>query len=134
MVVLDFRSHEPCGNAAAQKDSVSGGVFAPCRRMTSRRPLSVFEEQVWGWLARIARATTLARQIAGYGELKHLLQDYCNLAVLEFDAKAAAEFERLKQAKIRVGDDGLEDRRHCSRQRCDPSDPQSLRLQQKFPI
>jgi tRNA(fMet)-specific endonuclease VapC len=53
--------------------------------------------------ARIARATTLERQISDYGELKQLLQTYCNIAVLDFDGKAAAVFERLKQAKIRIG-------------------------------
>jgi tRNA(fMet)-specific endonuclease VapC len=62
-----------------------------------------YEEQMRGWLARIARATTLQRQIADYSELKQLLQNYCNIAVLDFDAKAAAEFERLRQAKIRIG-------------------------------
>jgi len=62
-----------------------------------------FEEQTRGWLARIARATTLQRQMSDYGELKQLLQTYCNLAILDFDEKAAAEFVRLKQARIRIG-------------------------------
>ena len=62
-----------------------------------------FEEQTRGWLARIARATTVPRQIADYGELKELLQDYCNIAVLAYDAPSAAEYERLKQAKVRIG-------------------------------
>jgi tRNA(fMet)-specific endonuclease VapC len=62
-----------------------------------------FEEQTRGWLARIARAATLERQIEDYSELKQLLQTYCNIAVLDFDVKAAAIFERLRQAKIRIG-------------------------------
>jgi tRNA(fMet)-specific endonuclease VapC len=62
-----------------------------------------FEEQTRGWLARIARATTLERQLSDYSELKLLLQTYCNIAVLDFDEKAAEIFERLRQAKIRIG-------------------------------
>ena len=62
-----------------------------------------FEEQTRGWLARIAQATTMQRQIADYGELKQLLQDYCNIAVLAYDVRAVAEFEHLRQLKIRVG-------------------------------
>ena len=62
-----------------------------------------FEEQTRGWLARIARAATLERQISDYSELKQLLQTYCNIAVLDFDAKAAIEFERLKRERVRIG-------------------------------
>lgn len=62
-----------------------------------------FEEQTRGWLARIAGATTLDRQIADYTELKQLLRTYCHIAVLDFDAKSVVEFERLRQAKIRIG-------------------------------
>jgi tRNA(fMet)-specific endonuclease VapC len=62
-----------------------------------------YEEQTRGWLARIAQAKTLDQQIIAYNELKRLLQDYCNIAVVDFEAKAAAEFERLKQMKLRMG-------------------------------
>ena len=62
-----------------------------------------FEEQTRGWLARIAGATILERQMSDYSELKQLLQAYCNIAVLDFDAKSVVAFERLRQAKIRVG-------------------------------
>jgi tRNA(fMet)-specific endonuclease VapC len=62
-----------------------------------------FEEQTRGWLARIAGATTMDRQMSDYGELKQLLQTYCGITVLDFDAKSVVEFERLRQAKIRIG-------------------------------
>ena len=62
-----------------------------------------FEEQMRGWLSRIARAATLDRQIADYLDLKQFLQYYCNVAVVEFDTRAAEEFERLQKAKIRIG-------------------------------
>src|SRR5437773_879773 len=62
-----------------------------------------YEEQMRGWLARLARATTIERQVSDYRELKRLLQKYCNVPVMEFDTEAAAEFKRLKQAPIRIG-------------------------------
>lgn len=62
-----------------------------------------YEEQTRGWLARIAKAPTLERISSDYAELKNLLQDYCNIAVIDFDAKAAFHFRRLRQAQIRIG-------------------------------
>ena len=62
-----------------------------------------YEEQTRGWFARLARASTPERQIFGYGEVKNLLRDYCSIAVLDFDTAAAAEFQRLRTSKIRVG-------------------------------
>lgn len=62
-----------------------------------------YEEQMRGWLARLARAATLERQIFDYSELKKLLQSYCSFAVLDYDAPAAAEFQRLRTSKLRIG-------------------------------
>lgn len=62
-----------------------------------------YEEQTRGWFARLARASTPERQIFDYGEVKNLLRDYCSIAVLDYNAEAAAEFRRLRDAKIRVG-------------------------------
>lgn len=62
-----------------------------------------YEEQTRGWLARIAQMTTPERQVSVYSELKRQLRNYCDIAVIEFDAKAAAEFKRLRQAGVRIG-------------------------------
>src|SRR6195256_2630868 len=62
-----------------------------------------YEEQTRGWLARIAQMTTPERQIAVYSELKRHLRNYCDIAVVEFDTKAAAEFKRLRQVGVRIG-------------------------------
>ena len=62
-----------------------------------------YEEQTRGWFARLARASTPEHQIYDYGQVKNLLRDYCKIAVLDFDTNAAAEFQRLRDAKIRVG-------------------------------
>ena len=50
-----------------------------------------------------AQAKTQEMQIAAYARLKRHLNIYCRIAVIEYDEKAAAVFERLKLAKIRVG-------------------------------
>src|SRR5437899_12571715 len=62
-----------------------------------------YEEQMRGWLARLARATTVERQLPDYRELKRLLQSYCSVPARDFDTRAAAEFTRLKQAPTRIG-------------------------------
>lgn len=62
-----------------------------------------YEEQTRGWLARLARMTTLEQQVLNYAEVKKLLRDYCYLAVLDFDTNAASELHKLQSAKIRVG-------------------------------
>jgi tRNA(fMet)-specific endonuclease VapC len=88
-----------------------GGV--ECKRILSRLraipPKEVatsivnFEEQTRGWLARIAQAPTLARQVINYGELRRLIGNYCDNQVLEFDSLAASEFERLRKERVRIG-------------------------------
>ena len=62
-----------------------------------------YEEQTRGWLARLARASTMPRQVSDYGELKRHLLNYCSVAVLDYDERAAAEFARLRQARVRIG-------------------------------
>ena len=62
-----------------------------------------YEEQMRGWLSRIARATKPDRQLATYRELKRQLRNYCDIAIVEYDAAAIVEFERLKKDRIRLG-------------------------------
>ena len=62
-----------------------------------------FEEQTRGWLAFQARARTVEQQVNAYRKLKHHLDISCEMDVLEFDVEAAAEFQRLKQSRIRIG-------------------------------
>lgn len=62
-----------------------------------------YEEQTRGWLAVSAKARTSEAQIAAYRRLKLHLQIYTRIAVLEYDEKAAAEYERLRRTRIRIG-------------------------------
>src|SRR5665213_2953561 len=62
-----------------------------------------YEEQTRGWLAYLAKAGTLPDYINAYKRLKTHLRNYCRLTVLEFDDKAAWEYQRLRNARIRIG-------------------------------
>jgi tRNA(fMet)-specific endonuclease VapC len=62
-----------------------------------------FEEQMRGWLAYIAKSRSLDQQIGGYARLHAMLDDFNTRPVLDFDQRAAAEFERLNRLKLRIG-------------------------------
>ena len=62
-----------------------------------------YEEQTRGWLARIAQFPDPERQVALYAQLKRQLQNYCRVAVIDFDEQAASELLRLQKLKLRVG-------------------------------
>ncbi len=62
-----------------------------------------YEEQTRGWLAHIARAKGPPQEIEAYQRLHRNLMDFCALEVLDFDEEAAAELQRLRRMKIRIG-------------------------------
>ena len=62
-----------------------------------------YEEQSRGWLARIARARSIDQEIESYRKLRDSLADFCVMEVLDFDEEAAAEYQRLRQMKVRIG-------------------------------
>jgi len=62
-----------------------------------------FEEQTRRWLSVVARSRSLDEQVDAYTRLKRLLMNYLKIEVLDFDAPAAAEFERLQGLRLRVG-------------------------------
>lgn len=62
-----------------------------------------FEEQTRGWLAYLARARGLARQVEAYARLRRMVENYRLIPLLDFDAAAAAEFQRLSRSRLRVG-------------------------------
>ena len=71
-------------------------------------PIISYEEQTRGWMARVAQATTPERKIRAYGELKRQLRNYCDIAVIEYDAKASEAFERLRQMRLVIGTKDLQ--------------------------
>jgi tRNA(fMet)-specific endonuclease VapC len=62
-----------------------------------------YEEQFRGWLAAIAAAKTLDKQIYGYGRLQALVDNYQEWECLPFDNPAAEVYTRLKKSKVRIG-------------------------------
>ena len=62
-----------------------------------------YEEQTRGWLAYLSRARKLDQQIEAYGRLRRHLEVYRSILVLDFDDRAAAEFQRLHAMRLRVG-------------------------------
>lgn len=65
--------------------------------------ISTFEEQARGRIADCSRAKTPAAYVHATAALHRLLAEYQSRHVLLFDDRAAAEFARLKQLKIRIG-------------------------------
>lgn len=62
-----------------------------------------YEEQTRGWLAYIARATTVQEQVAALRRLRQHLEDYCAVPLIDFDMKAAQIFQQLQTARVRIG-------------------------------
>ncbi|MDQ2733167.1 MAG: type II toxin-antitoxin system VapC family toxin [Armatimonadota bacterium] len=67
----------------------------------------VYEEQMRGWMAEIARVQTGVQFVAPYGSLATTLAIYCAMTVLPFDERAAAHFDDLKRQRIRIGTQDL---------------------------
>ncbi len=66
-----------------------------------------YEEQVRGWMERAARAQEGALWIPTYRSLNGNLTSFCALTILPFDEAAAAHFDALQAAKVRVGTQDL---------------------------
>lgn len=62
-----------------------------------------YEEQTLGWMKYKAKARTIRQEVEAYDRLGKHLDNYRSLVVLDFDAAAADEFQRLRGLKIRVG-------------------------------
>ncbi|MDH3717516.1 MAG: type II toxin-antitoxin system VapC family toxin [Planctomycetota bacterium] len=61
------------------------------------------EEIMRGWMAAIRRIHHPRRQINPYARLRQLFRFFATWNVLEWDDRAADEFESLKRAKARIG-------------------------------
>ncbi len=79
------------------------------RRLASVPPEEVavtiitYEEQMRGWFAFIAQARTTPQQIEAYRKLRRFITQFCQIALIDYTAGAAEEFEKLRQAKVRIG-------------------------------
>lgn len=62
-----------------------------------------FEEQMRGWMAFIAKANSIEKQISAYEKLNRFLENYRHIPILQFDENAGKVFQSIKNQKIRVG-------------------------------
>lgn len=62
-----------------------------------------YEEQMRGWLARIAQASSVSDQIQAYARLRRQFDNYREVQMLDFDEAAATEYARLRGQRIRLG-------------------------------
>lgn len=65
-------------------------------------PVTV-EEQMRGWLLVIRRTRSAKEQVAAYERLTAVFGYLGEFEIAPFDEAAAARFERLQRAKIRIG-------------------------------
>jgi tRNA(fMet)-specific endonuclease VapC len=50
-----------------------------------------------------AKARTVVQEIEPYSRLRRHLDDYRTILLLDFDQRAAAEFQELRRLRIRIG-------------------------------
>ena len=62
-----------------------------------------YEEQMRGWMAYLAKARSLAKQVEAYRRLRNHLDNYRQIPVLDFDDQAAKVYGELRRARIRIG-------------------------------
>ena len=93
--VLEWETDSPAGKLLARLSQLD-----PDEAVTT---IINFEEQMRGWLAYLARVRTLAQQLEAYRRLQRHLDNYRTIPTLEFDSRAAAEFQRLRRSFRRIG-------------------------------
>ncbi len=62
-----------------------------------------YEEQTRGWLAYHARSRDIYQEIEAYARLKIHLESYRSIKILDFDEETAAQLQRFRSMKIRIG-------------------------------
>ena len=72
----------------------------PHERVTT---IITYEEQTRGRLAYLSRARIIARQVEAYRRLRRHIELYRDILVLDFDDRAAGEYQRLQVLRLRVG-------------------------------
>lgn len=88
------------GGEAAQRLLIK---LANARTSEIAATIVSYEEQTRGWLSYMAKARSTETQLAAYSQLKMHLENYCAIPLLDFDARAAREFQRLKKTYPRLG-------------------------------
>jgi len=62
-----------------------------------------YEEQMRGWLSYVAQANTPSRQVEAYQKLRLFVEHFRRIPLIDCDTAASAEFEHLRQERVRIG-------------------------------
>jgi tRNA(fMet)-specific endonuclease VapC len=77
--------------------------LADCEEGDVATTIVSYEEQMRGWMAYLARARSLDKQVEAYRRLRSHLDNYRQIPVLDFDDQAAGIYLELRRARIRIG-------------------------------
>ncbi|BAQ64096.1 type II toxin-antitoxin system VapC family toxin [Geminocystis sp. NIES-3709] len=62
-----------------------------------------YQEQIQGWLSLVNKSKNINEQVNIYKKLKKQLINYCQIPIIDFDEKAAKEFEILRKKYSKIG-------------------------------
>lgn len=62
-----------------------------------------YEEQMLGWMSLVAKARTPSSLIRAYARLQEQIGTFRDAPIVAYDELAAGDFERLRQARVRIG-------------------------------
>ena len=62
-----------------------------------------YEEQMRGWLGYVAQAHAPERQVEAYQKLRLFVERFRRIPLVDYDAAASAEFQRLRRERVRIG-------------------------------
>ncbi|MCD9187926.1 MAG: type II toxin-antitoxin system VapC family toxin [Pyrinomonadaceae bacterium] len=103
MIILDtdcLSLLERKGSAESYRLSAKLSEFSPEEIAVT---IITFEEQMRGWMAFIAKANSIEKQISAYRKLEKFLETYKFIPIVQFDEKDGEIFQDLKSRKIKVG-------------------------------
>ena len=100
MLVLDTDHLSALDRRSAAGESLQRSLVAENRAVSIS--IVTVEEQLRGWLARIASLRDPVKLISAYAELQDRLESFSQWTVLPWDVRAAATFEQLRQVRLRV--------------------------------
>lgn len=99
LTVLKYPENPQCAHLRERMEASSDGHFATT--------IVSAEEQLRGWLAEIHRQRTPQEQVPAYERLRQLLDFLRPFHLIDFDERAAEEFNRLRKAKVRISSSDL---------------------------
>lgn len=94
LTLVQSRSGTAYENLAKRLDASGEPVYTT---------IVTYEEQMRGWLARIARGRDIRGHVLAYSRLHDLLDDYRRRPVLPYDTACGRVFEGLRRSRLRIG-------------------------------